>query len=207
MNMNSTAWIITIIAGVVLVAIGNINYPIAKDRESKQQKAELAWKLLEPELYDNMVRLCRMKIELNADLLRWEVFNTSAWQTVSDGGLLLGLAPGKLSDLLRGYSLINRASQLHAKLIDSTLGNSIGSAQGAQRSIQQALVSVLTDLESHLRSIIRNELLKKAEREAIEQHNAAKEVQRQWESALKGEIEKVEQHEKAGTETLKPETK
>ena len=150
----STLWLLAILLGVSLVARANIQYPRARDTEKKQAVARQSRMLLQPELERNSQLLAEMLKALESSGITVDAFDTTAWQTVSRSDLLLGLPDSDLSQVMQAYYLMNRANNLHAKFLETTVG--VASAlQGSGQTRQLLLASlrgVLTELQPLLRS-------------------------------------------------------
>jgi len=110
--------------------------------------------LLQPELERNSQLLAEMLKALESSGITVDAFDTTAWQTVSRSDLLLGLPDSDLSQVMQAYYLMNRANNLHAKFLETTVG--VASAlQGSGQTRQLLLASlrgVLTELQPLLRS-------------------------------------------------------
>jgi hypothetical protein len=82
-----------IVVGGVLVVVGNIFYQTATSRESKARLANDARTILLPEIQRNSALVSSLKSSLADNKLSFEMFDVTAWETISKGGLLLGLKP------------------------------------------------------------------------------------------------------------------
>lgn len=114
----STWWIVLIAVGAAVVAISNIQYNRARDAENKKAKAVQVRQLLKKELEHNAQLIHQMRDSLKHHSAPVEAFDTTAWQTISEADLLLGLPNDDLANLLQAYRLLNRANDLHAKIME-----------------------------------------------------------------------------------------
>jgi hypothetical protein len=82
----------------------------------------------------------------------------AAWQTVSSGGLLVGLEPSQVTTLLRIYNLVFQVNGLIARLLDLTTGMTYALQQSPQlrqivwNQLQPKLSELqkaFTDLDEH----------------------------------------------------------
>lgn len=70
-------------------------------------------------------------------------FDVTAWETISKGGLLLGLDSAEIANFLHAYGLAYQANDLIVQLLDSTTG--IKSALGNAKQTQQIYIATLQD--------------------------------------------------------------
>lgn len=148
MTLNSTAWIVVIAVGAVVVAIGNIQYNRARDLENKSSKASQARELLKAELTRNKDLLKKMQAALPASLTL-EDFDTAAWRTVSSTDLLLGLPSEELARLMQTYQLIARSNDLRSRTLELMVGvtSALQSAPQTKTLYLSELTSTLTTLD------------------------------------------------------------
>jgi hypothetical protein len=132
--MTSTAWMVAIIAGALfgggLVAIANVNYNRALETENNTAKAKQAQEFLGAELRQNQDLLTEIDAAA-PQAIPLAAFDTTAWQTVSSGGLLLGLPSSEFGKLLETYSLFNRANSLQSKLLELSGGGAASALEGS----------------------------------------------------------------------------
>ena len=154
--LSSSFWIGMIAAGAVLVAISNIQYNRVREFENKQSKANQVRELLRPEIQRNVHILAQMRVALNAQSVRIETFDTTAWQTVSGSDLLFGLPNNELSALMQAYRLMNRANTLHAKILDSSIGmaSALSGSEKTRGLFMNDLASALQQLEPLMNSLL-----------------------------------------------------
>ncbi len=146
-------WIV-IMSGAVAV-LTNAWYPILKEKEQNLKLSKNAWDILRPEIKQNRDIVARMKSLLDNNKESFETLNVSAWETVSKGGLLIGLEPEEVNKLLRAYSLSYKANELHDRYTDATVGviAAIGFAPKFPAVIKAALEDVLGQLDSALSEV------------------------------------------------------
>jgi hypothetical protein len=115
-QVSSTVWFAMLILGGLAAFIANIGYPLAKAREAKNELARDARTFLGPEVTWNT--------ELGESILitpdvPMHKFDVTAWETVSKSGLLLGLDPEEVTNLLHAYRLAYQANNLIAQAFDT----------------------------------------------------------------------------------------
>lgn len=118
------SWIVLaiIVGGGIIVVAANSYYPIAKERETKEQLAQNAKAILITEVQGN-AQLLKLELEvIEKGQVNDAQFSVSAWETVSKGGLLLGLKPEEITKFLQAYNLIFRANMLITRLMNTLLG-------------------------------------------------------------------------------------
>ena len=80
-----------IVLGGLMALIGNTLYPLAREHESKFRLATEAKAILQPEIDRNLELAASMKVALKSNNTSLFKLNVTAWETISKGGLLLGL--------------------------------------------------------------------------------------------------------------------
>ena len=148
----SSYWIILIAAGAILVAIGNIQYNRVREIENKAAMAQEALLLLRPELQNNQTQLSHMRDAISKKNITLETFDTTAWQTVSNSELLLGLSNGRLPNLMRAYYLMNRANNLHSRILEMSIG--VASALGGTGETKNLFIKTLSNVLEELQPIL-----------------------------------------------------
>jgi hypothetical protein len=100
-------------------------------------------------------RLDQMLQALDKDQIPLDAFDTTAWQTVSRGDLLLGLPSEDLSRMMQAYHLANRANSLHSRLLESVVGvaSALQGSQETRKVLVSGLRSVLKELAPLLRAV------------------------------------------------------
>jgi hypothetical protein len=147
MLQSSTTWIVLIALGAALVAISNIQYNRSRDLENKQSKARQAKELLRVELQRNISLVPRMRAAIEKSSMP-----VTAWNPVSNTDLLLGLPNDELVELLSIYRLVNRANELHTKLIDTMVG--IASALHGKSETQKLYFNEVSTLLNELEPLL-----------------------------------------------------
>ncbi len=84
----SWGWVIIIVLGGLLVVVGNIQYARTREADQKQILAREARAVLLPEIEKNLELLDKTDSLLDQKQIPFETFTTSAWETMSEGGLL-----------------------------------------------------------------------------------------------------------------------
>jgi hypothetical protein len=112
---------IIVIGGAVAV-VGNTLYPLAREQEKRARLADDAWAILQPELETNKNLAAEMSAELEKGTVDTRKFDVSAWETVSKGGLLLGLKPTDISKLLLVHKMCYQANDTNVELNDFMTG-------------------------------------------------------------------------------------
>ena len=145
----SSMWVLVIIVGASLVTIGNIQYNRAREVEKTQTMAEQAFLLLRPEIQNNLSLLTRMRTAIQKKEITLEEFDSTAWQTVSNSELLLGLGTGQLPQIMRMYYLTNLANTLHSRILEMSIGvtSALTRAGKTKELLLNNLLSVLNELE------------------------------------------------------------
>src|SRR3979409_680755 len=112
-----------IVIGGGVVVIANTLYPLARAQETKEKLANDARAIISPEIKSNLALVGQIQTAGN---VLAQKFDVTAWETISKGGLLLGLKSDEISKLLHAYSLIYRANDVITKILETVTG--IGSA-------------------------------------------------------------------------------
>jgi hypothetical protein len=121
-----------ILVGGALAASGVTLCPAASAREDKARLAHDAKAILSPEIEANKKIVELMQTEITPNTIPTNVLEVSAWQTVSNGGLLVGLEPSQTTRLLHIYNLVFQVNGLIARLVDLTTGMSYALTQAPQ---------------------------------------------------------------------------
>jgi hypothetical protein len=150
---SSVLFVILVFAGAVAV-IANALYPVAKAQEAKERLARDARTILLPELDRNATLLASIQTDLAKGTIPPRMFDVTAWETISKGGLLLGLDPDEIRGFLDIYRLAYQANQLIAQLlgfstgIESALGNAAKSREIYAANLEDTLNSLKAALAS-----------------------------------------------------------
>ena len=118
------SWVLfaLIVFGGSLAVVGNILYPLAREQEKRMRLADDAWIILQPELKRNKQLATDMQSELPKGTVDTRKFDVSAWETISKGGLLLGLNATDVRNLLSVYNKCYQANDKNADLNDFMTG-------------------------------------------------------------------------------------
>jgi hypothetical protein len=154
MRMPSWIVLVLIVIGGIMVVVGNIEYPRARAREDKQRLANDARTILLPEMKRNSEIVLSMQSALEARHVPMEKFDVTAWETISKGGLLLGLEQSEIAKYLRVYGLVYRANDLSAELLDAATGvrSALQDSQHIKDVFVGGLQSTLKELQVALAS-------------------------------------------------------
>jgi len=149
-------WIVLIAIGAVFVAIGNINFNLARDREKAASASEKALSMLKAESGRNLERIQQMRQAMGTGQVRIEGFESTAWNVVSAGGLLVQVEPKTLEDITGTYYLIELAGKYHSQLLDMTAGilSVLGGVEQTRTKYKALLAEVLDRLEPKLRTLV-----------------------------------------------------
>jgi hypothetical protein len=152
MRVTSSLLLIALIVFGVLALAANAAYPVFKEREAKEKLAQSAKEILAPEMQRNFAVLATIEKNLQAREAPIEKFDVAAWETISKGGLLLGLDSAVVTKLLRVYSLEYKANDLSARLLATTIGvdSALIDAQNIRNMLLGILEKTLQELQSSL---------------------------------------------------------
>jgi hypothetical protein len=146
MNISSNGWLFVIVIGAVCVAVGNINYNVARDREKGQAASEKALTLLHVEFQNNLNRLSVMRQVITTGAVSTETFETTAWNIVSNGGLLIQVEQDTMGRIAEIYYLIGLADKYQTQLLELSTGMA-SALQGAAALRQQYLAFLTSELD------------------------------------------------------------
>jgi sensor domain CHASE-containing protein len=138
-----------IVVGGGVVVIANTLYPLARARETKEQLANDARAIISPEIKGNLALVGQFQTALEAGNMPNQKFDVTAWETISKGGLLLGLKSDDISKLLHAYSLIYRANEAITKILETVTG--IGSAMQNAAATRQMFLAQLKSIVDELK--------------------------------------------------------
>lgn len=101
----------SVLFGGAVAVFANALYPLAKAREAKYRLASDARTILLPEVKRNADLGLSMQGSLAEGklILPLQKFDVTAWETISKGGLLLGLEPAEIVNFLHVYRLAYEA--------------------------------------------------------------------------------------------------
>jgi hypothetical protein len=156
MNVSSTVWILLIAAGATLVAIGNIQYNLARDREKGVAASQKALSMLTEESARNLESIDQMQKVLKTNQVRIQGFETAAWNVVSSSGLLTQVDREALEEIIGVYHLVELANKYHAQIIDMSMGlaSVIGGVEDSRKKYIGLLSQTLEELTPKLRVIV-----------------------------------------------------
>ena len=139
-----------IVVGGAMAVIANTLYPLAKAREGRERLASDARAILLPEVKRNSELVLSIEAILAANNIPLQKFDVTAWETISKGGLLLGLEPAEITKLLHVYSLAYQANDLSAQLLDSATGvrSALANASQTKQVFLGNLQRTLKELEA-----------------------------------------------------------
>lgn len=109
---SSIFWLAIMMVAAAITVFGNSKYQSAKEREKQQKVASNIVEVLQPEMKANekLVSVYRETLALNR--IPIENFSTTAWETVSVGGLLLNLDSKRIELFTWNYYLIRHCIEL-----------------------------------------------------------------------------------------------
>ena len=138
-----------LVVGGAIVVLANAAYLSASEREKKAELAEDAAAILQPELQSNRALLDDLHPRVAANPVPLVEFSVSAWEAISKGGLLLGLASDRTEKLLQVYSRIYRANDLLAGLREHTMGvaNAMANSATVIHEYKGSLEAALNNLD------------------------------------------------------------
>ncbi len=151
----SWGWVIVIVLGGVLVVVGNIQYARTRQAEQKQILAREARAVLLPEIEKNLELLDKADSLLNQKQIPFETFTTSAWEAVSEGGLLRGMNSAEISQVAGAYQLIYKANEIHERIMELSVGvaSALRDAVKHKEHLIQNLKVLLRNLKAALLEI------------------------------------------------------
>jgi hypothetical protein len=156
MNISSAWSVVIIILGATAFTLGNINYNRAVEREKQQAASQKALSMLEGECRNNLAHISTMRPALTASQITTETFETTAWNIVSSGGLLVQVEKNTLAQLAEIYYLIGLADKYQSQILDLSTG--VASALGSSGQLRQQymgfLKSTLDKLEPKLHDVL-----------------------------------------------------
>lgn len=152
---NSTFWIVVIVIGASIVAIGNIQFGLTRDREKSIAASGKAFSMLAEESRRNVSRVENMQKALSPTSIPIEGLETAAWNVMSQGGLLTQLETRTLQEITSAYYEVELANRYRAQLMELTVG--IGAAMDRAPVVRQQyselLKATLADLAPKLKAI------------------------------------------------------
>lgn len=122
LNFPSWTYVAVVAIGGFLVVMGNIGYPVAREREKKAQLANDAWSILLPELTDNRKIAADTITDLDNNQVNFTKLKASSWEAVSKGAMLLSFNSRDMLRLMRAYDKVYHINELNAEYIDYGVG-------------------------------------------------------------------------------------
>lgn len=148
---------VIVLSGAVAVT-ANTLYPHVKSEEDKSRLAKDAKAIVLPEVQQDLtIAIAYLKTLQSGDMPTYTL-QTTAWETVSRGGLLLGLSSQEITKLLNIYRLANEVNFASAQLLDSTIGirSALGTARQTQQLFRATLQQKLTEFETAAEEILKS---------------------------------------------------
>ncbi len=114
MSPSSIVWFLLLGSGGIILAISNIRYNRARDREYEAFKKAL--RLLKPELSNNLDHAMHMQSVLANNQIPTETFETTIWTAVLAGNLLSRLDEETTKRFTDIYDLVKRAERCKSEI-------------------------------------------------------------------------------------------
>jgi hypothetical protein len=161
-GFSSSFWLTLIFIGAVFAAIGafliataNVNYNVARDREKGEKASAKAMGMLRSEIERNLNRILTIR-NLQAGSIATSSLETTAWNVVSTGGLLVQMDQDTLGKVTDAYHLLGQAEAYRSEIVNRKIG--IAAAIGGSDAITQQYIGhfnrTLDELEPKLRSLV-----------------------------------------------------
>jgi hypothetical protein len=131
--------------GAFLVAYGNIHFNVTRDRERAQLAGEKATSMLKIECANNLKRIAEMRQAFATGQAIVDNFEMTAWNIVSNGGLLVQVDQDTLAKVADIYYLIGSANTHQSRLLEMTFGVA-GSLTNAPQLKQQQITYITNEL-------------------------------------------------------------
>ena len=158
-RMPSFVWIIVMVLGGIAAVVGNVGYPLSRQREEKQSTAKTVRETLKTELQGNLEQIVRMRSNLNKNPkeVTTSGLKAGAWSAIANGQLLLGLNANLRSKLIKAYGLVNDANDYHKQLLESYTGVTLALSgiENIRNVWFAALSNTINELEPLLHSILK----------------------------------------------------
>lgn len=116
-------------------------YPVAKAREDHASLAKDAKDIIDPEVASNIALVAVLRNKLDNNWISPERFDVSGWETISRGGLLLGLDAVEIRRYLKMYRLTYTANVRLDALSESSTG--VASVMTTFAAIQSARIGAV----------------------------------------------------------------
>jgi hypothetical protein len=144
-----------IVVGGAMAVIANTLYPLARSNEATLRLASDAKSILLPEVKHNLEIASAMQRSLsNGNVILYK-FDVTAWETISKGGLLIGLKPTEITLFLSAYRLAYQANDFHAQFLDASSGirSTLTNAPELRQLYQTYLLNTLSPLSKALSAL------------------------------------------------------
>jgi hypothetical protein len=153
-EFSSNFWLALIVLGAVLAAIGNLNFNIARDREKGESASAKAMSMLRAEMQRNLQRISNIR-GLKPGMVATSSFETTAWNVVSTGGLLVQMDQATLGQVADAYHLLGQAEIYRSEVVNRTVGiaAAIGGGEVTTQQYIKNFHRILDELEPKLRSL------------------------------------------------------
>ncbi|MBC9875968.1 hypothetical protein G8O24_01230 [Bradyrhizobium sp. INPA01-394B] len=162
MQISSTLWLVMIAAGAMLVAVGNLNFNIARDREREQAAGLRAVEMLQTELVNNDGRIKELRELLKQRQVTTEPLEFAAWNVVTGAGLLARLDHKKMTQLADAYYNLNLIEQYRSQIVERSIG--VASALQQTPAIKEQLMAnlgaAIDKLEPKLKELTADQISK-----------------------------------------------
>ena len=140
-NFSSTFWIFTIVFGAFLVALGNVQFNIALDRERINGASNKARYLLKPELEQNLIQIRAMRDNLNQNSMSSMGLQSNSWKILSDGGLLIQLNENTILEITEIYNMTETINSYHQRLWETSRG--LESAMSGSQQTKTEMINLI----------------------------------------------------------------
>jgi hypothetical protein len=156
MTLSSSAWILVIVLGAGIVALGNIGYGLASDKEKATSASQKALSMLAKESERNLVRLHEMQKMLAQNQVTIEGFEIAAWNVVSGSGLLVQADTATLQEITEAYYSVELSNRYHDQIVEMSMGiaSAIGGVENSRAKYTALLGQRLGQLEPELKAIV-----------------------------------------------------
>jgi hypothetical protein len=146
--------LVMILIGGALAVGGTTLYPGAREREAKERLARDARAILLPEIEANIDIASKMQARLAEGKVPSFTLNVAAWQTISGGGLLIGLKSEEINRFLHIYGLIFEVNTIWERLLDLSRGANLAPETSSETRLYFAkeLRGKLSDLQEVFKS-------------------------------------------------------
>jgi hypothetical protein len=154
-NFPSWTYVAVVAIGGFLVVMGNISYPVAREREKKAQLADDAWSILLPELADNRKIAAETLTYFDNNQVNLTKLKSSSWEAVSKGAMLLSFDSRDMLNLMRVDDKVYRITEINTEYVDYGVGmkSVLSNRVEVMSSIRNDLKLRLSELERDIDTI------------------------------------------------------